>query len=191
MAVAADKIPNFVVRGNCPNVDERALWSRQSSQLSNYAGAWFEMARTENPFQQVQQCVRNEYQFDGSKFVARTSGRDASGQLAVHQGQVLPMPAGDPHLVVDYQGSWTAPYVVLNTDYSSFSCVYSCLGHTFAGDASWYSDFGFIFQRSPYQDQNAINTCLEEFRRIGVPSSRFQYTVQGEPQCDYATQVRL
>ena len=31
--------------------------------LAQFSGAWFEMARTENPYQTLQQCVRNDYQF--------------------------------------------------------------------------------------------------------------------------------
>ena len=95
-------------------------------------------------------------------------------------------------LIASLVAAWIAPFVVLNTDYSSFACIYSCTGHSFGvGDSSYYSDFAFIFQRSPYQDPNAINACIAEFERIGVSASRFQYTPQGEQQCNYAAQMRL
>ena len=41
---------------------------------------------------------------DGSKFLAKTTGVDSSGQLMAREGQLMPMPLGDPHLVVDYKG---------------------------------------------------------------------------------------
>ncbi|ROT83811.1 crustacyanin subunit C [Penaeus vannamei] len=160
-AVAADKIPDFVVPGKCPAVNEKALFEQQIPNHSKYAGVWYEIALTNNPYQLLKQCVRNEYSFDGSKFIAKSTGINADGNLMRHNGQVLPMPLGDPHLSIDYEGSFTAPYVILDTDYENFSL----------------------------SDQY-LRRCEAAFKEIGVDVSRFAKTVQGS-NCPYDTQKSL
>ncbi|ROT62663.1 crustacyanin subunit C [Penaeus vannamei] len=124
--VAADKIPDFVVPGKCPHVDERSLYEQQRPNHPKYAGVWYEIAITNNPYQLIRQCVRNEYTFDGTKFNVRSTGIDARGSPMTRNGQVLPNPFGEAHLSVDYEGSWIAPYVILDTDYENFSYYRRC-----------------------------------------------------------------
>ncbi|ROT83823.1 crustacyanin subunit C [Penaeus vannamei] len=161
-AVAADKIPDFVVPGKCPVVDEKSLFDEQIPNHPKYAGVWYEIALTNNPYQLLKQCVRNEYSFDS------------------------PHASWDPHLSVDYEGSWIAPYVILDTDYENFSCIYSCTEYNFG----YYSDFSFIFSRSPSLSDQYLRRCEAAFREIGVDVSRFAKTVQGS-DCPYDTQKSL
>ncbi|XP_047478617.1 crustacyanin-C1 subunit-like [Penaeus chinensis] len=184
--VAADKIPDFVVPGRCPVVDEKSLFDDQIPNHPKYAGVWYEVALTNNPYQLLKQCVRNEYSFDGQKFTAKSTGINADGNLMKRNGQILPMPLGDPHLSVDYEGSWIAPYVILDTDYENFSCIYSCTEYNFG----YYSDFSFIFSRSPKLADQYLRRCEEAFKKIGVDVSRFGKTVQGS-DCPYDTQKSL
>ncbi|XP_047478754.1 crustacyanin-C1 subunit-like [Penaeus chinensis] len=185
-AVSADKIPDFVVPGRCPVVDEKSLFDEQIPNHSKYAGVWYEIALTNNPYQLLKQCVRNEYSFDGNKFTAKSTGINADGNLMRRNGQILPMPLGDPHLSVDYEGSWIAPYVILDTDYENFSCIYSCTEYNFG----YYSDFSFIFSRSPSLSDQYVRRCEAAFKKIGVDLSRFAKTVQGS-DCPYDTQKSL
>ncbi|ROT83858.1 crustacyanin subunit C [Penaeus vannamei] len=185
-AVAADKIPDFLVPGKCPAVNEKALFEQQIPNHSKYAGVWYEIALTNNPYQLLKQCVRNEYSFDGSKFIAKSTGINADGNLMRHNGQVLPMPLGDPHLSIDYEGSFTAPYVILDTDYENFSCIYSCVEFNYG----YYADFAFIFSRSPKLSDQYLRRCEAAFKEIGVDVSRFAKTVQGS-NCPYDTQKSL
>ncbi|XP_047478513.1 crustacyanin-C1 subunit-like [Penaeus chinensis] len=179
---AADKIPDFVVPGKCPLVDERSLYEQQRTNHPKYAGLWYEIALTNNPYQLIHQCVRNEYTFDGTKFNVRSTGIDAKGNPMTRKGQVLPNPFGEPHLSVDYEGSWIAPYVVLDTDYENFSCIYSCSGYNFG----YYSDFAFIFSRSPSLADRYYRRCEAAFMNIGVDPSRFTKTTQGS-SCTYSS----
>ncbi|XP_027233275.2 crustacyanin-C1 subunit [Penaeus vannamei] len=179
-AVAADKIPDFVVPGKCPVVDEKALFEQQKPNHPSFAGVWYEIALTENPYQLLEKCVRNEYAFDGTKFKARSTGIAGDGTMMNRNGQILPMPLGEPHLSVDYEESWIAPYVILDTDYENFACVYSCTEYNFG----YYSDFSFIFSRSPSLSDKYIRRCEAAFSNIGVDMSRFTKTVQGS-SCSY------
>ncbi|XP_063598330.1 crustacyanin-C1 subunit-like [Penaeus indicus] len=178
--VAADKIPDFVVPGKCPVVDEKTLFEQQKPNYSRYAGVWYEIALTDNPYQLLEKCVLNEYSFDGTKFTAISSGIGGDGNTMTRNGQILPMPLGEPHLSVNYEESWIAPYVILDTDYENFSCIYSCTEYNFG----YYSDFSFIFSRSPSLSDKYIRRCEAAFSKIGVDMSRFTKTVQGY-SCSY------
>ncbi|XP_042855416.1 crustacyanin-C1 subunit-like isoform X2 [Penaeus japonicus] len=177
---AADKIPDFVVPGKCPAVDEKILYDQQKPNHSKYAGVWYEIAITNNPYQLIKQCVRNEYSFDGTRFTAKSTGVDAKGSAITRNGQILPNPFGEPHLSVDYEASFIAPYVILDTDYENFACIYSCTGNNFG----YYSDFAFIFSRSPSLSDRYYRRCESAFMNIGVDPSRFTKTTQGS-SCPY------
>ncbi|ROT62679.1 crustacyanin subunit C [Penaeus vannamei] len=85
----------------------------------------------------------------------------------------------------DYEASWMAPYVILDTDYENFSCIYSCAGHNFG----YYADFAFIFSRSPTLADRYYRRCEAAFMNIGVDPSRFSKTAQGA-SCSYNTNYK-
>merc|ERR1719244_395591 len=182
-AVAADKIPDFVVPGKCPALDTKTLWEQQFPNHPRYGGVWYEIALTNNPYQVLKQCVRNELEFDGEKFSAKSTGINAEGNLMRRNGQVLPMPLGDPHLAVDYEESFMAPYVILDTDYENFSCIYSCVEYNFG----YKSDFAFIWSRNPTMSDQHLRRCETAFKNIDVDTSRFNKIVQGS-SCPYDPQ---
>ncbi|XP_053635057.1 crustacyanin-C1 subunit-like [Cherax quadricarinatus] len=184
--VAADKIPDFVVPGQCPTVDENKLWTYQVPKFHNYAGVWYEFALTNNPYQLLKKCVRNEYVFDGKQFVVSSTGISGYGNPLKRNGKVYPNPFGEPHLTIDYENSFAAPYVILETDYTNYACIYSCISY----NLKYYSDFAFIFSRSPVLADKFVKRCEAAFRSIHVDTSRFTKTPQG-PYCDYDAQKYL
>ncbi|XP_064084041.1 crustacyanin-C1 subunit-like [Macrobrachium nipponense] len=180
-SVAADKFPDFVVKGKCPAVDEVKLWKEQTTRHSEFGGVWFQYALTKNEYQPLEKCVRIEYNFDGEGYKVRTSGVNYSGEKQERQGEIYPMPLGDPHFMVDFEGhSFAAPLVILDTDYENYACLYSCMDYS----SSYFSDFAFIFSRKPELEDEYVSKCQAAFRDIGLDTSRFQKTVQGS-QCDY------
>ncbi|XP_063600406.1 crustacyanin-C1 subunit-like [Penaeus indicus] len=184
--VAADKIPDFVVPGKCPALDRKALFDSQKPNYPKFAGVWYEIALTKNPYQLLQQCVRNEYSFDGTKFAAKSTGINAEGSLMRRNGQILPMPLGEPNLSIDYEGSFMAPFVILDTDYDNFACIHSCVDVS----QGYFADFAFIFSRTPSMSDKHLKRCEAAFRDIAVDTSRFVKTVQGS-SCPYDTQQAL
>ncbi|ROT62664.1 crustacyanin subunit C [Penaeus vannamei] len=108
-------------------------------------------------------------------------------------GFVVPgkCPAVDERMLYSQQkpnyqrATWMAPYVILDTDYENFSCIYSCAGHNFG----YYADFAFIFSRSPTLADRYYRRCESAFMNIGVDPSRFSKTAQGA-SCSYNTNYR-
>ena len=83
---------------------------------------------------------------------------------------------------IHFSAAWIAPYVILDTDYENFSCIYSCSGYNFG----YYSDFAFIFSRSPTLADRYYRRCEAAFMNIGVEPSRFSKTTQGS-SCPYSS----
>ncbi|XP_027230096.2 crustacyanin-A1 subunit [Penaeus vannamei] len=177
--VAADKIPSFVVPGKCPAVDKKAFFD-----LQRFAGVWYEIALTKNPYQLLHQCVRNEFSFDGNKISAKSTGISADGRTARRHGQIAPMPLGEANLSIDYEESFMAPFVILDTDYDNFACIHSCIDFS----QGYLADFAFIFSRSPSMSDKHLKRCETAFRNIGLDTSRFTKTVQGH-SCRYETHM--
>ncbi|XP_064084032.1 crustacyanin-C1 subunit-like [Macrobrachium nipponense] len=182
----ADKVPDFVVQGKCPYVDEYRLWEHQKPNLAKFGGVWFQYALTKNPYQLLSQCVRLQYDFNGEGFDATATGISYEGSLLKRYGNISPMPLGDPHLMVDFENSFAAPLVILDTDYNNYACLYSCIDNNFG----YYSDFAFIFTRNPTHGDTYAGKCEVAFTSIGLDTSRFYKTAQGA-NCPYETQETL
>ncbi|ROT62659.1 crustacyanin subunit A [Penaeus vannamei] len=88
-----------------------------------------------------------------------------AGQDLPHKG--LPT----AHMLIDFPTVFfAAPYEVIETDYDSYACVYSCI------DTDKYkSEFGFVFSRTPQNSASAISRCASVFRRNGVD---FSFSIQ-------------
>merc|ERR1711915_177069 len=185
-SVAADKVPDFVIKGKCPVVDEQSLWEQQQPNHSKFGGVWYQQAITNNPYQLLDQCVRLQYDFNGKSFDAKATGITPEGNLLKRFGEIAPMPLGDPHLMVAFENSFPAPLVILDTDYNNYACLYSCMNYNFG----YYSDFNFIFTREPTPSDSYIKKCEGVFKNIGVDTNRFLKTVQGT-SCPYETQKTL
>merc|ERR1712121_220154 len=173
----ADKVPDFVIKGKCPAIDEVTLWQQQKPNHSKFGGLWYQYALTNNPYQLIDRCARNQYTFNG-----KATGINAEGQMMKRTGDLSPMPLGDPHLMIALENSFPAPLVILESDYSSYACLYSCMAYNF----DYYSDFSFIFTRSPNPSAADVNKCEKVFKDIGLDTSRFQKTIQGA-DCPYNT----
>ncbi|XP_064084054.1 crustacyanin-C1 subunit-like isoform X2 [Macrobrachium nipponense] len=182
----ADKVPDFVIKGKCPVVDEQSLWNKQLPRLSEFGGVWFQQAITTNPYQLLDKCVRLQYDFDGKGFDATATGLTAEGGLLKRRGKIVPMPLGDPHLMVNFDNSFPAPLLILDTDYENYACLYSCMNY----NHDYHSDFSFIFTRSETPSNSHLKKCEKVFRSIGVNTRRFFKTVQGNV-CSYDKQVTL
>ncbi|XP_066942558.1 crustacyanin-C1 subunit-like [Macrobrachium rosenbergii] len=182
----ADKVPDFVIKGKCPVVDERKLWEEQRPNHSKFGGTWYQYAITNNPYQLLDQCVRLQYDFNGQSFDASATGITADGKLLKRFGDIAPMPLGDPHLMVAFEESFAAPLVILETDYDNYACLYSCMDYNFG----YYSDFSFIFTRDSTPNDSHVRKCEAAFKNIGIDTSRFFKTVQGS-NCPYETQKTL
>merc|ERR1712180_271040 len=172
-------VPNFLVSGQCPVVNEKALWAEQKPNHPKYGGRWFEVARSKNPFQLVKQCTKSDLTYNGAGFDHITSGLDQNGLPTRREGTTFEFTTGanrqTPHLSIQFeQPSFAAPYVILDTDY----------------DGDLVSDFLFVWSRSPAMETQHFDRCLVAFRKAGLDVNRLEKVTQGS-DCDYEGQDGL
>ncbi|XP_066941246.1 crustacyanin-A2 subunit-like [Macrobrachium rosenbergii] len=170
-------LPDFLLAGKCPDV------SLQSNfDVRKYAGRWFMTEIIENPYMPMKKCISSKYDLDEREdaFQVTTSGLDVNDEHESLQGKIYHtsrFPKG--HLHLDFPGVIGSPYKVIETDYESYSCVYSCI------DWSGYkTEFGFVFSRTPENEGDATEKCAEVFEKNGVDFDNF-VSVPHSSDCDY------
>jgi len=179
-----EMLPNHLVPGQCPVVDEKALWAEQKPNHPKYAGRWFEVARSENVFQLVKQCTKSDLTYKNEGFHHITTGLDQTSNPISREGLTYESTTGPnketPHLSIQFeQPSFAAPYVVLDTDYVNYSCIYSCIDI----NQKFRSDFMFIWSRTPTMNAKYLDKCLVAFRKHGLDVNRLEKVTQGS-DCD-------
>merc|ERR1712142_74909 len=178
-------IPDFLVAGQCPKVDEKALWAQQVPNHPKYAGRWYETFRSDNDFQLVKGCAKSDLTYDGpgAGFRQITTGVDNNDNPIRRDGVIFPFTTGanseTPHLSIQFdEPSFPAPYVILDTDYDNYACIYSCTDF----NGNFMTDFLFAWSRHPTIGHE-YHKCIQAFTKIGVNPMRLKQMKLG-PLCD-------
>ncbi|XP_062557060.1 lazarillo protein-like [Armigeres subalbatus] len=120
----------------------------QNFNLASYSGAWYEVARYEQMFQRDGECVTSQYTLnsDGSSLSIqhRMLVPPSSQLIQISSQAVLSFPDQNPlqgKLNISYGGqpATSSNYWVLDTDYTSFSFIWSCfqVSDTIKGEYHW------------------------------------------------------
>lgn len=130
----------------------------------------------DNAYQPYTRCIHSNYDYSDSfnGFRVTTAGFSPNNEYLRLQGKIYPTKDFPPaHMLIDFPTVFAAPYEVIETDYDSYACVYSCI------DTDKYkSEFGFVFSRTPQNSGPAIDRCASVFRRNGVDFSLFMLLIE-------------
>ncbi|KAL7646889.1 UNVERIFIED_CONTAM: hypothetical protein RMT77_002146 [Armadillidium vulgare] len=162
--------------GTCANVTPYA-----DLEVAPYLGLWYEERRMYMIWETEQDCNTAIYSDLGNGTVeVHNTGRNAAGEYKDIYGQAVVSAPGT--LSVTFPGhSQTAAYIVLYTDYETYSCVFSCDQVT----ADSQDVFAWILARNVPLSQDTIDAALAVFESNGVDTSLFQeQTYQGD-DCPY------
>ena len=168
-------------RRECPEFSAMADFD-----LEGYTGAWYEIVRDRaTPFEFLAGCVVADYGLseDGESVSVRNSAHKYHQGWSFVEGEATP--AGIPgtgSLAVHFDGmpqvDEEANYTVLDTDYETYSIVYSC--GTFYNLLTF--DMLWVLAREPYLDAETMDR-IEEVIATKLPSYNFErnahYTRQG------------
>ncbi|CAL4106414.1 unnamed protein product, partial [Meganyctiphanes norvegica] len=159
-------VQSFVESGKCPGVTLQDNFNYQQ-----YAGKWFMGYKMDNPFLgDVQKCIQSDYTVSGTGFSVRTSGQNFNGNNAEQIGEIKSTQEFPPaSLSVFFPDTFPANYQVMETDYSSYSCVYSCTTTN-----NHKSEFGFVFSRTPEGVNSAWTKCGPSFLKNRIDFAKLK-----------------
>merc|ERR1711962_1285464 len=157
-------LPEYLESGKCSDVGVQA-------DFEKYAGAWYWSYMIDQPFLgDMEKCIRSDLSTNGAGFDVVTSGKTVYNANRQSLGKYLStqeFPSASMSLAFD--GEMPANYKVLETDYESYSCVYSCTTTN-----AFKAEFGFIFTRNPKDAQYAFAKCGEKFVANGINFAKFK-----------------
>ncbi|XP_071551631.1 crustacyanin-A2 subunit-like [Panulirus ornatus] len=175
--VAADEIPSFVKPGKCASVA-----NQDNFDLREYSGRWYITHMIENPYMPMDRCIHSNYGYSSTDngFKVTTAGFSTKNEYLSMDLDIYPtkeFPAA--HMLLDAPSVFASPYEVIETDYDTYSCVYSCISTD-----NYKSEFGFVFSRFPKTEGLALQKCAEVFNKNGVDFSLFE-PVSHTAECVY------
>ncbi|XP_071544071.1 crustacyanin-A2 subunit-like [Panulirus ornatus] len=165
--VAADAVPGFVQAGRCADLPIQGGFD-----MREYAGRWYQTHAIPNPYEPGTSCLHAYFDYRPTLpgFNVTSVGLGDKKDYLRLEFDVYPVseyPAA--HMLLDAPSMIAASFEVVETDYKTYSCVYSCNS---LGD--YKADFGFVFTRSLAHAGPAAERCAEVFNKNGVEFSRFE-----------------
>ena len=174
-------------RGGCP----KDYSPMANFDVDRYAGLWYEIVRDKyTPFELVQGCDLAEYTHNADDTVTvHNMGHRFFQGWSGAKAQAVVADTGDASLVVSFNGkapdaSHKPNYTVLDTDYETYSIVYSCGSAPF-NLASW--DFLWILSRTPKIDDDKMLELIGKIEHA-LPNYGFfdnHHMTRQEFRCDY------
>ncbi|KAK4322316.1 hypothetical protein Pmani_006922 [Petrolisthes manimaculis] len=98
---------------------------------------------------------------------------------------IIPQQPDPAHMTVTAAGVPAAPYQILETDYRTYSCVYSCLEYF-----GFRAEFAWVFGRTPTLSTNTRARCHQVLTQINVQSTKMVPVVQGEEIEDLENRIK-
>ncbi|XP_074593112.1 apolipoprotein D-like [Brevipalpus obovatus] len=162
LSVADDKCPKFASPG-------------ETFDLRLYLGVWYEIARTETPFEKGMDCVNATYSLkdDGNIDVLNTGKILKENRINVANGIAR---RTDQINVLKVQFDPRAPeanYWIVDTDFFGYALVYSCTESpvgTFKG--AW------VLSRTKTMEQSLYDSLADKLSQLGIQKSELRLTEQ-------------
>ncbi|EFC44116.1 predicted protein [Naegleria gruberi] len=160
--------------GKCQRVN-----TKQDFKLDNYLGVWYEIARFDSSFEKNGICSKANYTInpsDSSKIIV-TNSEYINGQYSQAIGEAYcPHPEQDPaKLLVSFgHQPFAGPYWVVDTDYKTYSMVFSCVNIL----GVYHIEYAWILARQPSLNTNLLTDIMSRWKSLDVDISKFKLTKQ-------------
>lgn len=132
----------------CPNVP-----LVKNFNVDKFMGVWYEIQAQPSIFQSIKKCFRSEYKKNGDTVVVSSKGlnNDNRPATSISRMTITSTPA---RMMTDFVSGFTVPYEVVDTDYTSYACVHSCLSF---GPIT--NDYFFIYSRGRTLSKKKVEHC--------------------------------
>ncbi|XP_063992620.1 apolipoprotein D-like [Diachasmimorpha longicaudata] len=169
LGIVGAQVPSL---GFCPNVETIPTF-----EVEKYTGKWYEQFRYFAIFELGGKCVTANYSLndDGTVKVVNAQVNSLTGSPSSIEGSARIVDANDPgKLEVRFSLSPVkGSYWILDTDYESYSAVWSCQGFLIAN-----TKFAWILTRDRNPSEAVIDKAKDAFRKYGINVDLFQKTNQ-------------
>nr|CAH0105671.1 unnamed protein product [Daphnia galeata] len=158
-------------RAPCPTITTKSDFN-----YVPYAGLWYEIERFPNPFQQGTFCERAYYQEIAPGVISvQNTGVKPDGNLTSITGYATVIPEDPGHLILSFPDTPDGDYYVLDTDYTTYSAVYSC-----GNIGPVKIEYAWLLAREQTMSEADMEIALSKFTQFGIDVSQFIPTLQGE-----------
>ncbi|XP_053201136.1 apolipoprotein D-like isoform X2 [Panonychus citri] len=135
--------------------------------ISRYVGKWFEIRRSDDIFQRNTRCSTQTYEDRGSYISIQNRAIDNASGEVISTDQTATVPDNnrpDIWLVKRFPGGPAIPYLVLDSDYETYSVVVSCTDIL----RLFHSISGFILSRESTLDGKTVSRLTSLLATNGV-----------------------
>lgn len=160
----------------------------QNFDAKNYMGTWYEQYRDESTPFQTGECVTAVYELneDGTFKVTNSELRSSDERKVVHGKGTCPNAEAKCLVNFGKESSWFSKftdgnYWVVDTDYTSYSLVYSCNNYL----GLYHLEFLWALSREQLPSEETMNNIEVAIKKLGYPSDKIRRrTLQGNT-CKY------
>ena len=146
--------------------------------LNRYTGKWFEIARSRNFPMENGECATAVYNINGKGNVDVINSEVLNGRLNTARAVGYRTDSSNM-LLVNFGYSASGRYIVVDTDYSNYSVVYSCgeyMTHKF--------EYVWILSRHRALDDNILSKLLLLIKnKFNISENDLHFTNQNESLC--------
>ncbi|XP_064108380.1 uncharacterized protein LOC135216809 [Macrobrachium nipponense] len=165
-APPVQRAPSFLESGKCASFS-----LIDNFQVHRYLGRWYHTWGVPSAYVKAQRCAVDTITLPGSKMKVVTTGFTSGGSRARTQAKLnYVKPKRDhkkPYMQLEATSVPAVPYVIMDTDYTSYSCIFSC-----------YNIIGlkvelyWIYSRTPELPPKAQQKCFSLFESKGLNLTR-------------------
>jgi apolipoprotein D and lipocalin family protein len=163
--------------GYCPKVK-----LMRNFKPERYVGKWYEIKRYPMFFEDENKCVTAEYTLnpDGTIGVLNSAILESVDLPISIKGKAIPNPQNPANLTVEFEKiPAKGKYWVLDTDYVTYSLVYSC---SQSPDEPIRVEFSWILSRKPQLSRRRVKSLIKKLVAINSTTTNFETTDQ--KNCD-------
>merc|ERR1712168_259383 len=172
VALAATAAAQTTGFGRC----SRKVTVKQDFDVERYMGSWYEVGRIPNTFQRGFNCSMATYRLlDDGKWEVDNSGYTSDGEAYGLIGEAKQAKKKEPAKMKVRFSKWQmwAPYWVVDTDYDSYTLVWSCISMGMSR-----LEYAWIMSRDKTLDPDTLAQIHETGNKMGIAMKKVKKSDQ-------------
>jgi len=137
----------------CPDVK---LYS--NFDPNKFMGVWYEIQSVPSFFFELKSCTKSNYNRTSPETVEIVSNGLDKGGLAATSSSKMTITNDTARMLTEFMEGITPPYQVLDTDYTSYACIHSCLAF-----GPIKNEFVWVYSRQRTLEEAKVTKCRNIF----------------------------